>query len=130
MLQPNLNEGDKNMEKRRINISSKRQITIPSKYYNSLGMDKELDCIYAKDMLILLPVKKEDSYFAEEILQDLIAQGFSGEKLLSEFKKINRKVRPAIKKLIEEADEIAKKASVDYIDLTEEIFGDEETGAY
>ena len=93
-------------------------------------MDKELDCIYAKDMLILLPVKKEDSYFAEEILQDLIAQGFSGEKLLSEFKKVNRKVRPAIKKLIEEADEIAKKASVDYIDLTEEIFGDEETGAY
>ena len=87
MLTTNINAGDGQMEKRRINISSKRQITIPAKYFDSLGLDKELDCIYSKDMLILLPVKKEDPAFAEEILQDLIEQGFSGEKLLTEFKK-------------------------------------------
>jgi transposase-like protein/bifunctional DNA-binding transcriptional regulator/antitoxin component of YhaV-PrlF toxin-antitoxin module len=127
MLTTNINAGDGQMEKRRINISSKRQITIPAKYFDSLGLDKELDCIYSKDMLILLPVKKEDPAFAEEILQDLIEQGFSGEKLLTEFKKANRKVRPAVEKLIEEADEIAKAASVNYIDPTDDIFGDEET---
>jgi bifunctional DNA-binding transcriptional regulator/antitoxin component of YhaV-PrlF toxin-antitoxin module len=126
MLTTNINAGDGQMEKRRINISSKRQITIPAKYFDSLGLDKELDCIYSKDMLILLPVKKEDPAFAEEILQDLIEQGFSGEKLLTEFKKANRKVRPAVEKLIEEADEIAKAASVNYIDPTDDIFGDEE----
>ena len=82
-----------------------------------------------KDMLILLPVKKEDPAFAEEILQDLIQQGFSGEKLLAEFKKVNRKVRPAVEKLIEEADEIAKAASTNYVDPTDDIFGDEETEA-
>jgi bifunctional DNA-binding transcriptional regulator/antitoxin component of YhaV-PrlF toxin-antitoxin module len=129
MLTTNINAGDGQMEKRRINISSKRQITIPAKYFDSLGLDKELDCIYSKDMLILLPVKKEDPAFAEEILQDLIKQGFSGEKLLTEFKKANRKVRPAVEKLIEEADEIAKAASVNYIDPTGDIFGDEETEA-
>jgi bifunctional DNA-binding transcriptional regulator/antitoxin component of YhaV-PrlF toxin-antitoxin module len=125
MLKPS----NRRIEKRRINISSKRQITIPAKYFDSLGLDKELDCIYSKDMLILLPVKKEDPAFAEEILQDLIEQGFSGEKLLTEFKKANRKVRPAVEKLIEEADEIAKAASTNYVDPTDDIFGDEETEA-
>jgi bifunctional DNA-binding transcriptional regulator/antitoxin component of YhaV-PrlF toxin-antitoxin module len=120
---------NRRIEKRRINISSKRQITIPAKYFDSLGLDKELDCIYSKDMLILLPVKKEDPAFAEEILQDLIEQGFSGEKLLTEFKKANRKVRPAVEKLIEKADEIAKAASTNYVDPTDDIFGDEETEA-
>ena len=81
-------------------------------------------------MLILLPVKKEDPAFAEEILQDLIEQGFSGEKLLTEFKKVNRKVRPAVEKLIEEADKIAKAASVNYLDPTDSIFGNEETETY
>jgi len=113
------------MEKRRINISSKRQITIPVKYFEALGLDKEIDCIYSNDMLILMPVKKEDPAFAEEILADLIEQGYSGEKLLSEFKKVNRKVRPAVEKLIEEADKIAEAASANYLDPTDDIFGKE-----
>ena len=76
-------------------------------------------------MLILTPVKKENSYFSEEILADLIQQGYSGEKLLSEFKKMNRKIRPAVENIIEEADKIAEAASVNYVDKTEEIFSDE-----
>lgn len=117
----------KQIEKRRINISSKRQITIPAKYFEALGLDKEIDCIYSNDMLILTPVKKEDPAFAEEILADLIRQGFSGEKLLVEFKKINRKVRPAVEKLIEEADKIAEESSSYYVDPTDDIFGDDKT---
>ena len=127
MLVAKFNRKDTHMEKRRINISSKRQITIPAKYFEALGLDKELECIYSNDMLILTPVKKEDPAFAEEILADLIQLGYSGEKLLSEFKKINRKVRPAVEKLIEEADEIAKEASTNYFDPTDDIFGDDET---
>lgn len=129
MLAAKINTEDTHMEKRRINISSKRQITIPAKYFKALGLDKELDCIYSNDMLILTPVKKEDPAFAEEILADLIQQGYSGEKLLVEFKKINRKVRPAVEKLIEEADKIAKASSANYVDPTDDIFGDEETEA-
>jgi len=114
------------IEKRRINISSKRQITIPAKFFKALDLDKELECIYSNGMLILKPVKQEDSAFAEEILEDLIKQGYSGRKLLSEFKKVNRMIRPAIDKLIEEADEIAKTAVSSYYDSTDDIFGDEE----
>ncbi len=129
MTVTNIGKSGRQLEKRRINISSKRQITIPAKYYESLELEKELDCIYTKDMLILIPVKKEASDFAEEILQDLIEQGFTGEKLLGEFKKINRKIRPAIEKLIEEADNIAKESLVNYVDSTDDIFSDEITEA-
>jgi len=129
MIAANLNMKDAPIEKKRINISSKRQITIPAKFFRALNLDKELECIYYDDMLILTPIKKEDSAFSEEILKDLIEQGYSGEKLLAEFKKINRKIRPAVEKLIEEADEIAKVASSNYVDLTDDIFGDEESGS-
>lgn len=116
------------IEKRRINISSKRQITIPSKYYDAMGLSNEIDCIYSNNMLILTPVRNEDFQFAEEILSDLIEQGYSGQKLLNKFKRISHKIRPAVEKLIEEADALAEVSSLNYIDRTDEIFGaDDET---
>ncbi len=129
MSETRTNAEGKHIEKRRINISSKRQITIPAKYFHALGLDKEVDCIYSKDMLILTPVKEEAPAFAEEILKELIQQGYSGEKLLAEFKTMNRKVRPAVEQLIEEADQIAKVASINYVDPTDEIFSDIDTEA-
>ena len=104
------------MEKRRINISSNRQITIPAKYYDELGLSKELDCIYSRGMLILTPVKKDDPAFSEEILTDLINKGYSGERLLSEFKRISRQIRPAIEDISE-----------NYIDPTDSIFGTDDS---
>jgi bifunctional DNA-binding transcriptional regulator/antitoxin component of YhaV-PrlF toxin-antitoxin module len=130
MLETRIEQEKTPMEKRRIHISSKRQITIPSKYFEALGLSNEVDCIYANDMLILTPVRNEDTAFAEEILSDLIEQGYSGQKLLSEFKRISRQVRPVIEKLIEEADALAKAASINYLDRTDDIFGiDDETEA-
>jgi bifunctional DNA-binding transcriptional regulator/antitoxin component of YhaV-PrlF toxin-antitoxin module len=123
MLETRREQENTAMEKRRIHISSKRQITIPAKYYEAMGLSKEIDCIYTNDMLILTPVKQEGSSFAEEILSDLIKQGYSGEKLLTEFKRINRKVRPAIEKIIEEADALARAVSDNYVDPTDDIFG-------
>jgi|SRR5690554_6423981 len=125
-METNHNIKNTPIEKHRIKISSKRQITIPAKYYEALGLDKEIECIYSNNMLILKPVTNENPEFAEQILADLIQQGYSGEKLLMEFKKINRKIRPAIEKLIAEADEIAEKASSNYIDPTNDIFGENE----
>lgn len=77
-------------------------------------------------MLIFLPVKRQDSVFAEEILADLIQQGYTGETLLAEFKKINRQIRPAVEQIIREADALAKVASENYRDLTDEIFGSDD----
>lgn len=119
------NPPKKTIETKRIQISSKRQITIPAKFFNALGFDKEVECIFSGDMLILKPVKQEDSYFAEQILDDLIREGYTGQQLLVEFKKMNRKVKPAIEKLIEEADRIAENVAASNLDQTDSIFNND-----
>ena len=40
---------------------------------------------------------------AEQILADLIAEGFSGQELLDEFKTRQAKVRPAVEAMLEAA---------------------------
>lgn len=81
--------------------------------------------------LAVVPKKKVKSItgkfaFAEEILNDLIQQGFSGKELLTEFEKVNRQVRPAMENLISEADKAAEVEMENYEDRTNRIFGDVE----
>ena len=44
--------------------------------------------------------------FAEFILDDLIAEGYSGNELLSEFIKRKKKIRPAVEAMLGEADKV------------------------
>lgn len=60
-------------------------------------------------MILIKPVRENTGgEFAEQILTDLIAQGYSGEVLLKKFKERQKKVRPAVEKIIEKAKEAAK----------------------
>ena len=96
------------LDKKRIRISSKRQITIPMKFHELLGMSDEVDCHVRNGALIITPIRPEPTgEFAEEILADLVAQGLSGKQLLDKFAEMNRKVRPAVQALIAEADKAA-----------------------
>lgn len=61
--------------------------------------------------------------FAENILADLIAEGYSGAALLDEFRKRQVKIRPAVETLLEKAREAALGKG-DYATY-EEIFGTE-----
>ena len=109
-------------DKKRIRVSSKRQITIPMKFHALLGMSDEVDCHVRNGALIITPVRPESTgEFAEEILADLVAQGLSGQQLLEKFGEMNRKVRPAVEALIAEADKAAA-ASGD-LDQFAAIFG-------
>lgn len=59
-------------------------------------------------MLIIEPVKSENGgEFAEQILADLIAEGYSGQDLLSEFKARQSKVRPTVEKMLKTAKDAA-----------------------
>jgi len=99
-------------EHKRVTISVKRQFTIPQKYYESLGFESDAECILQEGGIFIRPLRNEPSDFSEEILTDLVAQGLSGQELLAKFKEQTKKVRPAVQKLIEEADEAAKSGSV------------------
>ncbi len=101
-------KGNAAMEKKIVSISTKRQITIPQKFFTLLGFDTEAECVVRGNELIIRPVKTNaGGEFAEYILADLIAQGLNGVELLKAFKDKQAKVRPAVESMIAKADEVA-----------------------
>lgn len=96
------------MERKIISISSKRQITIPLKFFLALGFSKEAECIVRGNELVIRPARENyGDEFAEQILSELIEEGFSGNEMLDEFKKRRAKVRTAVEKMINEAGNAA-----------------------
>ncbi len=62
--------------------------------------------------------------FSEQILEDLLAEGFSGKSLLREFKKRQSEVRPAVENMLKQAKDAAD-GRADYVTY-EDIFDSEE----
>lgn len=100
------------MEMKKVSISAKRQITIPQKFFTMLGFDTEAECMIRGNELVLRPVKTNTGgEFAEQILEDLIIQGYSGKELLDRFKAEQKKIRPAVEAMIMEAERAAASES-------------------
>lgn len=117
-------KGGISMESKKVSISSKRQITIPQKFFTLLGFNTEAECIMRGNELILRPIKNNTGgEFAEQILADLISQGYSGEELLKKFKQAQREVRPAVEAMLADADRVAESKSGGY--SLEDVFGTE-----
>ena len=109
-------------EQKKVTITSKRQFTIPQKFFTELGFDREAVCTLGDGMLIIEPAKSENGgEFAEQILADLIAEGYSGQDLLSEFKSRQSKVRPAVEKMLKTAKDAANGIGEYY--SYEDVFG-------
>ncbi|MBR4250402.1 MAG: AbrB/MazE/SpoVT family DNA-binding domain-containing protein [Verrucomicrobia bacterium] len=99
---------ERTVEQKRVTISSKRQFTIPQKYYTELGFEKEAMCTMGEGFLIIQPISRVPSgEFAEEILSDLIQEEYTGQELLAEFKKRQSKVKPAVEAMLEAAKAVA-----------------------
>jgi bifunctional DNA-binding transcriptional regulator/antitoxin component of YhaV-PrlF toxin-antitoxin module len=111
------------LSKKRISVSQKRQITLPIEFFSSLEIGSEVECYIQNNAIVIRPVRDESGEFDEQILADLIAQGFSGTELLEKFKEMRRQIRPAVERLIAEATDAAngKKTFGTY----EDIFGQE-----
>lgn len=74
------------LDQKRVSISSKRQFTIPQKYYIELGFRNEAICTLGDGILIIQPVESiPGGEFSKQILSELIDEGFSGQELLIEF---------------------------------------------
>jgi len=76
---------DAKHESRIINISQKRQITLPLKYYQALGLGDQVECSFKDGAIIIRPISRDGSEISVEILQDLVAQGLSGDELIAKF---------------------------------------------
>ena len=78
------------VERKIICISVKRQLTIPLKFFNALGFNHEAECILQEDGLLIRPLRAADSSeCTEQILADLISQGYEGQQLLDKFKELS-----------------------------------------
>lgn len=118
-------KGSLSMETKKLSISAKRQITIPQKFFALLGFDAEAECTVRGNELIIRPVKTNTGgEFAEQILADLIAQGYGGNELLGRFKEAQRQVRPAVETMMAEAEHAAASKS-EYASY-EDVFGGKE----
>ena len=111
-------------EKKVISISSKRQMTIPRKFFEQLGFSNDAECFLRGNELIIRPLKVMDGDLSAEILSDLIKQGYSGDDLLYRFKMTQKKVRPAIEMILDEA-EMAAEGNGEYYSI-EDVFDQED----
>jgi len=93
---------------KRVRISPKRQITIPQKFFAALGFADEAECFMRNNEIVIRPLKSSGE-FAETILAELVAEGATGQELLKKFRERTKQIRPAVEKLIAEADELAER---------------------
>lgn len=117
-------KGAGSMDIKKVSISAKRQITIPQKFFTLLGFDDEAECVVRGNELVIRPVRNNSGgEFAEQILADLIAEGLSGDELLKKFKETQKKVRPAIEEMLEDASKAAM--SEGGFETYSDVFGSE-----
>ena len=116
------------IERKIINVTKKRQVTIPLRFYEKLRIGEEVEIALANDAIMIRPHsntddRSADDGFTMEILKDLVSQGYGGDELIAKFSEQRAKINKAISILIEEADEIAsgKRRGA----TTEELFGEE-----
>jgi len=104
-MQQYTTKGGTKTERKIISVSRKRQLTIPQKYYDAFGFDNEAECILQEDGLLIRPVRTTGGgEFSEQILSDLISQGYEGQVLMEKFKEYSRGIRPAVQKLLAETE--------------------------
>ena len=113
--------------KRRVRVSQQRQLSIPKDFYLALGLDDEAVMEFTGKEIIIRPATFEEVDFSEDILQDLIAQGLSGQELLQEFKKVKANIPAALQSLEQEtmAQPVIQGSLDDYLDALEDDEGDE-----
>ena len=111
-----LERGSRKVDRKVLSISSKRQITIPQKFYQTLGFGNEAECIVHGNELIIRPVKTVSGGEFDE--------GLSGEALLSKFKERQAQIRPAAEAMLHNAEEIANGNAP--FETYEDVFGSED----
>lgn len=75
-----------------IKVSTQRHLVIPKEYYDTLGISEEVTIELHEGHLVIKPIIKVDEDFAENLLEELITAGFTGEELVAKFKEVKQMV--------------------------------------
>ena len=94
-------------------------------FFNELGFDRYAVCFVSDGKLIIEPVTPiSGGEFAEQILKELIDEGYNGNELLAEFRIRQAKVRPAVEAMLEGAKNAA--LGIGEYETYDDVFGSEE----
>ncbi len=99
-------------EPQTIKISSKRQITIPAKYYEAAGFGEYALCTWTDQGILLQPLDVDDEDVTVDILRSLVKQGFEGEELIERYQETKRKI-VSVRRKLEEAERDVSDGRVD-----------------
>lgn len=99
-------------EPQTIKISSKRQITIPAKYYEAAGFGEYALCTWTDQGILLQPLDVDDEDVTVDILRSLVKQGFEGEELIERYQETKRKI-VSVRCKLEEAERDVSDGRVD-----------------
>lgn len=113
------------MEWKRGRVSGKRQITIPQKFFEQVGIQNEVEFSVKDQYILIRPVREHtgNDQFADLILADLIKEGYQGDELLAKFREKQSALHGAVQHLITDSQEAARQRDKDD-DQTKELFGD------
>ena len=75
-----------------IKVSAQRHLMIPKEYYDILNIGEKVTIELHEGQLVIKPIVKVDENFAENLLEELIAAGYSGEELVAKFKEVKQQV--------------------------------------
>ncbi len=107
-----------------ISISRKRQITIPERFFSRFQFGSRAKVFALENGILIQPTEEVSSgEFDEQILQDLVEQGLSGQELMDTFKDSKAKIRPAIEAMLLNAQKIANDEAE--FDTVEDVFGND-----
>ena len=86
-----------------VRVTSKRQFTIPKRYFDALKIGEQVKCYRAGNKLVIEPVQDDDFWdFSTDILKELIAENYSGQELLQEFERRKQKTARALQRMASE----------------------------
>ena len=104
---------------KRISVSSKRQISIPKEFHDLLNIGEEVTMELYGNHLVVKPIRENFDDFSDQILESLVAEGFSGKELLNEFKHRKGQIGHAVDSLISETKATGKRVTIN------DLFGDD-----
>lgn len=91
-------------EPQTIKISSKRQITIPAKWYREMEFGDYALATWTEDGILIQPLDVSDEDVTVDILRHLVSQGYEGDELIEQYRKMQPKI-VSVRRAVEEAEE-------------------------
>ena len=87
-----------------VRVTSKRQFTIPKKFYDALKLGDRVKCYQEGRKLVIEPAREDEFWdFSSDILKELVSENYTGEDLLKEFEARKQNAARALENLAKEA---------------------------